>query len=117
VLGVNPLEHLLQLSGFGLTSLPVAAQRLITGREFFPGLIAAPFHHGLSIVFGFSAFLAVLAGLASLLRGSPPTEPGDPDRSGSEVSEPDANATFGSIADVPATPSHRYLVKRGTPHE
>jgi len=117
VLGVNPLEHLLQLSGFALTSLPVVAQRLITGREFFPGLIAAPFHHGLSIVFGFSAFLAVLAGLASLLRGSRPTEPEGPDRSESEGSEPDATATFESSAGEPASPSHRHLVKRGTPHD
>jgi hypothetical protein len=42
---------------------------MITGREFFPHLISSAFHHGLSEVFAFSAALAVLAGLASLLRG------------------------------------------------
>jgi MFS family permease len=80
VLGVNPLRHLLALGGFSLSSLPGAAQRTITGREFFPHLISAPFHHGLSIVFGFSAALAALAGLASLLRGPRPGTPDGDDR-------------------------------------
>jgi MFS family permease len=69
LLGVNPLQHALQASGFALSSLPSAEQVMITGREFFPHLIAVAFHHGLSEVFAFSAALAVLAGLASLLRG------------------------------------------------
>jgi len=69
LLGVNPLQHALQSSGFALSSLPSANQLIITGREFFPHLISGAFHHGLSEVFAFSAALAVLAGLASLLRG------------------------------------------------
>ncbi|HWE62141.1 MAG TPA: MFS transporter [Chloroflexota bacterium] len=68
VLGVNPLQHLLAASGV-LSSLPAAAQQTITGREFFPELIAGPFHQGLVVVFAFSAALAGLAALASLLRG------------------------------------------------
>ncbi|HEY4461233.1 MAG TPA: hypothetical protein VGN41_01105, partial [Streptosporangiaceae bacterium] len=36
---------------------------------FFPDLISGPFSHGLVVVFAVSAGLAVLAGLASLLRG------------------------------------------------
>jgi len=67
VLGVNPIEHLL---GPGLLSqLPASGQAELTGRTFFPSLLQIPFHNGLIIVFGVSAGLSVLAGLASLLRG------------------------------------------------
>src|SRR6202042_2849502 len=68
VLGVNPIEHLLSTAG-ALASLPAAAQRVLTGREFFPQLISAPFHHGLTVVFAVAAGLAALAAVASLLRG------------------------------------------------
>jgi hypothetical protein len=68
VLGVNPIAHLLAPSGV-LAKLPAASQRTLTGREFFPGLLSGPFHSGLIVVFGVSAGLSVLAGLASLLRG------------------------------------------------
>ena len=68
VLGVNPLEHLLAPSGV-LTHLPPANAATITGREFFPDLISGPFHQGLTVVFGVSIALAVLAGIASLARG------------------------------------------------
>jgi MFS family permease len=68
LLGVNPVRQLLAPSGV-LASLPPANQRLLTGREFFPHLISGPFHHGLLVVFSAAAILAVLAALASLLRG------------------------------------------------
>ncbi len=68
VLGVNPLEHLLEPSGV-LTQLPTKSQAVITGREFFPSLISGPFHEGLTIVFGASFALAALAAFASLARG------------------------------------------------
>jgi MFS family permease len=68
MLGVNPLEHLLAPSG-ALAALPATNQQTITGREFFPHLIAGPFQHGLAIVFIASALLAALAALASLMRG------------------------------------------------
>jgi MFS family permease len=68
VLGVNPLEHLLGPTG-ALTALPAANQQMITGREFFPHLIAEPFAHGLAVVFVASAILAALAAIASSLRG------------------------------------------------
>ena len=68
VLGVNPIQHLLEPTGV-LTKLPAASQATLTGRQFFPSLLAGPFHSGLVVVFGVSAALSVLAGLASLLRG------------------------------------------------
>jgi MFS family permease len=76
VLGVNPLEHLLTPSGV-LTALPTADRDVITGREFFPQLISAPFHQGLTVVFGVSIGLALVAATASLARGRirQPTSP------------------------------------------
>jgi nicotinamidase-related amidase/MFS family permease len=81
-LGVNPVQQLLRPSG-ALTRLTAAQQRTLTGREFFPNLISGPFHSGLVIVFAFGAVLALLAGVASLLRGSAaptPTPPRTPSR-------------------------------------
>jgi MFS family permease len=68
ILGVNPIATLLKPSGT-LNTLPAANQHTLTGRQFFPHLISAPFHHGLVIVFAVSAGLGLLAALASLLRG------------------------------------------------
>jgi MFS family permease len=78
VLGVNPVQHLLAAGGV-LSSLPAASQRVLTGRTFFPGLISGPFHQGLSVVLTVATALAVLAALASLLRGgrhAPPAATG-----------------------------------------
>jgi len=74
VLGVNPVQHLLAAGGV-LASLPPASQRTLTGREFFPELISGPFHHGLTIVFVVATVLAVVAAIASLLRGGRHTGP------------------------------------------
>jgi MFS family permease len=77
VLGVNPVKHLLGPS-HALASLSPANRRTLTGREFFPHLISAPFHHGLVVVFSVAAALSVLAAMASLARGgSYPSPPAD----------------------------------------
>jgi MFS family permease len=68
-LGINPVQHLLAPSG-ALAKLPAANQRILTGKTFFPNLISGPFHQGLLVVFGVAAGLALLAALASLMRGS-----------------------------------------------
>ena len=68
VLGVNPVQHLLA-SRHVLATLPAASQQVLTGREFFPELISAPFRQGLVVVFAVAAALAAVAALASLLRG------------------------------------------------
>jgi len=77
VLGVNPVQHLLAPTG-ALSRLPAASQHTLTGREFFPSLISGPFHSGLIVVFAVSTGLAVLTGLASLLRGGRLPEPPSP---------------------------------------
>jgi len=87
VLGVNPLQHLLAPSGV-LSSLPIAAQQTITGREFFPNLISGPFHQGLVVMFAVAAALAVLAALASLLRGGRDAHPGTADVAPRPTTEP-----------------------------
>ncbi len=69
ILGVNPIETLLAPSG-SLGGLSQANRDTLTGREFFPHLIAAPFHDGLVIVFAAAAGLAVVAVVLSMLRGS-----------------------------------------------
>ncbi len=66
VLGENPIRHLL---GNNLPSLSAAEQHTLTGDQFFPHLIAGPFHTGLVIVFGVAAGLSLVAAVASLLRG------------------------------------------------
>jgi MFS family permease len=71
ILGVNPIESLLAPTG-ALPTLSPGDRRILTGREFFPHLIAAPFHHGLVVVFAVSAVLAALAAFASLMRGGRP---------------------------------------------
>jgi hypothetical protein len=68
VLGVNPVQHLLAASDV-LSTLPAASREVLLGREFFPGLISAPFHQGLTVVFAVAAALAAVAAFASLLRG------------------------------------------------
>jgi MFS family permease len=69
-LGDNPIKALVsqidpqQLqpgSGVDVTTL--------TGRAFFPHLIAEPFRHGLAIAFGVSIVMLLIAAVASLLRG------------------------------------------------
>ncbi len=41
----------------------------LTGRSFFPHLLADPFRHGLAIAFGVSIGMLLIAAVASLLRG------------------------------------------------
>jgi len=57
------------------STLPSANRQTLTGRVFFPHLISAPFHQGLTIVFLVAAALSVLAALASLMRGGHESAP------------------------------------------
>jgi hypothetical protein len=47
----------------------VAQQKVLTGRSFFPGLIAAPFRAGLHAALDFAIVASLLAAGASWLRG------------------------------------------------
>ena len=67
-LGINPIRTLLQPSGV-LSTLPIGNARELTGTQFFPHLISAPFHHGLIIVFSAAAAMSLVAAAASLVRG------------------------------------------------
>ncbi len=68
LLGFNPVQNLLAPYGV-LAKLPAHNVAVLTGREFFPELISAPFHQGLVIVFTAAAIMSVLGALVSLLRG------------------------------------------------
>ncbi|WP_244301885.1 MFS transporter [Microbispora triticiradicis] len=62
-LGYNPFRELL---GGVLNRLPDGGAHL-TGKEFFPHLIAGPFHQGLVIAFWFAVAACLVAALSSLL--------------------------------------------------
>jgi MFS family permease len=68
LLGYNPIRTLLAPSG-ALRSLPASHVATLTGRHFFPSLIAAPFHRGLITVFTAAAAMSLLGALISLMRG------------------------------------------------
>jgi MFS family permease len=67
-LGFNPLQTLLAPSGV-LRHLAPGQAQLLTGKQFFPDLISAPFHHGLVIVFLAAAVMGAVAAVVSLMRG------------------------------------------------
>ncbi len=68
LLGFNPVQHLLAHSGV-LATLPRHSVAVLTGNQFFPHLISAPFHHGLIIVFTAAALMSVTGAVVSLMRG------------------------------------------------
>src|SRR5689334_19455111 len=68
LLGYNPIQNLLA-PAHALAHLPAHNVAVLTGRQFFPHLISAPFHHGLVIVFTAAAIMSVTGALVSLLRG------------------------------------------------
>ncbi len=78
-LGYNPMAKLLGPKVLG--ALPHANAAYLTGRSFFPHLIAAPFGHGLAEAFSFATVACLVAAVASWLRGGKYTakdvEPGD----------------------------------------
>lgn len=67
-LGYNPIESILGPTGV-LTSLSSSNAAALTGKTFFPQLIADPFHAGLVIVFIAAAAMSVIGAIASLSAG------------------------------------------------
>jgi MFS family permease len=68
LLGYNPVQNLLAPSGV-LAKLPAHSVAVLTGKQFFPHLIAGAFHHGLVIVFTAAAIMSFAGAMVSLLRG------------------------------------------------
>jgi MFS family permease len=69
LLGYNPVQHLLQGTGV-LSTLSPHQVAVLTGNQFFPHLISAPFHHGLIIVFSAAAAMSLIGAAVSMLRGA-----------------------------------------------
>ncbi len=67
-LGYNPIVSLLGPSG-ALAHLSHAQRVFLTGRSFFPSLIAAPFKHGLHEALDFALGCCLLAAVASSMLG------------------------------------------------
>ncbi|HTY73928.1 MAG TPA: MFS transporter [Actinomycetes bacterium] len=67
-LGYNPLGTLLGPSG-ALDRVSDAQRATLTGTEYFPHLIAGPFHDGLVVVFGVAAAMMVIGAVASAFAG------------------------------------------------
>jgi MFS family permease len=67
-LGYNPIGSLLGPTG-ALDHLPRSQADTLTGKEFFPHLMAQPFHHGLIVVFVAAALMMVVAAAASWAAG------------------------------------------------
>ncbi len=62
-LGYNPMGELIPHAA--LAALPAGKAALLTGKSFFPTLMAAPFMEGLKYAFSFSMVLNLIAAVAS----------------------------------------------------
>ncbi|WP_238164565.1 MFS transporter [Kribbella pittospori] len=67
-LGANPIGTL--LGGLPASAVQGADLNTLTSKQFFPQLIATPFHHGLVIVFSAAIAMSLIAAVASLFRGT-----------------------------------------------
>ena len=68
LLGYNPIKGLLGPLGV-LSKLPAHNVAVLTGHQFFPSLISAPFHHGLEIVFTAAIIMSLTGAAISFMRG------------------------------------------------
>jgi hypothetical protein len=88
-LGYNPVQHL--VGPHVLSQLPAAQQATLEGRDFFAGLISAPFRDGLHAALDFAIVASLLAAWASWLRGGRYVY-SEPEETGPEEDRPDARA-------------------------
>jgi MFS family permease len=70
-LGINPIHQLL---GTHLLTQPGVHGTYLTGRSFFPNLIAGPFGKGLRLAFSLAAVLCFIGAVFSWMRGSGQSE-------------------------------------------
>ena len=102
LLGYNPVKNLLAPSGV-LSRLPAHNAAVLTGRQFFPHLISAPFHHGLVIVFTAAAIMSLTGALVSLLRGKQfYYDDKAPSVPGSKIISPNGLGSTSPACDLPA---------------
>jgi hypothetical protein len=80
-LGYNPMQQLL---GPLLGHLPAGHAAYVTGRQFFPHLITAPFKSGLGVAFAFAIAASLIAVVASALTGRR-KQAGSPESLGAEL--------------------------------
>jgi len=106
LLGYNPIQNLLRPSGV-LQHLPAQNVQVLTGRQFFPHLIAAPFHHGLVIVFTAAAIMSLTGALVSLLRGKRFYYDEVPPAASPPAMVPNGAGLPAPAADKPAAPARR----------
>jgi MFS family permease len=66
-LGYDPVQHLVGANA--LSHLSAAQRATLTGRSFFPGLIAVPFRTGLHAALDFAIVASLVAAVASWARG------------------------------------------------
>lgn len=112
-LGYNPIQNLLGPSGV-LAHLTHAQSTFLTGRSFFPSLIAGPFSHGLHEALDFAIAACLVAAGASALMGKQyfyqaPAEPAEvgPDRADrtdmeeTVPAEPNGNGSVGKTLGTP----------------
>jgi len=102
LLGYNPVQTLLAPSGV-LSRLPAHNAAVLTGRQFFPHLIADAFHHGLVIVFTAAAIMSITGALVSLLRGKQfYYDDKGPSAAGSATMIPNGSGLSSPAGDSPA---------------
>src|SRR6185295_19833644 len=105
-LGYNPMQQLL---GPLLGHLPAAHAAYVTGRQFFPNLITAPFHDGLGVAFAFAIAASLIAAIASLLTGPRPRPDAATESLGAELAGVAGDAGLepseivGSDEEIPET--------------
>ena len=105
-LGYNPIKTLV---GPALNTLPAHQVSFLTGRSFFPSLIAHPFHSGLDEAFTFAVVACLVAAAASWMRGAKfhyaAPAPGTAQRATEDLSapaaEPEVVAADGAIVSSP----------------
>jgi MFS family permease len=93
LLGYNPIHEL--LGPHALATLPHAQQATLTGRSFFPSLIAAPFRTGLRAAFDFAIIGSLLAAAISWFWNAPP-----PTGTATLYVTPDAEKADGKLTET-----------------
>ncbi len=97
-LGYNPIGNLL---GPEVHHVSAANAHVLTGKEFFPHLVAEPFNRGLLIVFAMSIAMCLVSAVASALRGGRYYHSDEPTTTDGLAAAGPATAIFAEASDVP----------------